>query len=238
MSRLTETNKVQQKRKRWPWVVGAALVVALVVMLIAWNVRPDITTSAPTPTPSATKSATVPSTPTSSATTPSATQTPSASPTSTPSATPTIDTSSWPKPVDCTEGTPPPEHIAYCKVAGKTQVQVFEACKAAALGTLWVNSHNPKLGVKNASLKADIETCVRGSGLEKNSLDSNILGYLDKKGNLQYILVLGHDPDAQDPSVDGSYSHAFNASGSGAGFVAFNEDKVINKIISFYQELS
>lgn len=152
---------------------------------------------------------------------------------STPSTTPTINTSNWPRPVDCSEGTPPPEHIAYCKVAGKTQVQVFRACEAAALGTLWDNSHRPKLGVQNRNLAADVETCVRGSGLEKNSLDSNVLGYLNKKGNLQYILVLGYDP-----GVESSYSHAFDVTDSGAGFVAFNEDDIINKMVSFYQELS
>lgn len=118
-------------------------------------------------------------------------------------------------------------------MAGKTQVQVFEACAAAALGTLWDNSYKPKLGDQNKNLAADVETCVRGSGLEKNSLDSNVLGYFNKKGHLQYILVLGYDS-----GVAANYSHAFNAAGSGAGFVAFHEDDVINKINSFYQELS
>lgn len=246
-------------KKQWWIVVGVALVAAIAVIFTYTLVRGQQTTVAATPVP------TVVATPSASATpsaTPTATESPSATtepsssapatqkptspettkPTQSPTvtdptqpSTPTIDTSTWPKPIDCSNGTPPPEHIAYCKVKGKTQVQIFEACKAAALGTLWLDSPGHKLGKENSHLQADIETCVRGSGLEKNSADSNVLGYPSKNGKLLYILVLGWDTGVND-----SYAHVFNATGEGSdiGFIAFDETELITKIISFYEEFA
>lgn len=111
----------------------------------------------------------------------------------------------------------------------------MEACKAAALGTMWDDSPNHKFGVKDPNLAANIKTCIGGSGLVKNDPGSNILGYplKGKPRELRYIAVLGVDA-----SVDEPYSHIFNASGSSSdiGFLAFNEDVVRNKIMNFYED--
>lgn len=113
-------------------------------------------------------------------------------------------------------------------------MQVLEACKAAALGTLWDNSHNPKLGVKNPRLADDVEVCVRGSGLEKNSDSSTVLGYL-RKGRLQYILVAGVNVNLKEAS-----QQVFNAMGDGSdiGFIAFSETELLVTITDFYGELT
>lgn len=234
---MTNETEAQKKRRTWPIVAAIALAVVLVAGLVVWFIQPKPST--PSPTPSASQAATATPTPSASKTpiasaTPSPSATGSATPTPTPSATPTLDTSKWPKSIDCSIGTPPPEFIALCAVAHKTQVQVVEACKAAALGTMWDDSPNHKFGVKDPNLAANIKTCIGGSGL-KNDPGSNILGYplKGKPRVLRYIAVLGIDA-----SVDEPYAHAFNASGSSSdiGFLAFNEDSVLNKITSFYED--
>ena len=217
------------------WIAAIAAALAVVAVGVSFWPRAHQATGA-TAAPTAASTPTTSPLPIQSATPPpsAAASNQSSSTNPTASAVAVLDTSTWPKPVDCSKRTPPPEHIAYCKVPGRSQVQVLEACKAAALGTLWENSHNPKLGVKNPRLADDVEVCVRGSGLEKNSASSNVLGYL-RKGRLQYIFVAGVNVNLNEAS-----RQVFNATGDGSdiGFIAFNETELLETIISFYGELT
>ena len=121
---------------------------------------------------------------------------------------------------------------------GKTSVQVFEACRAAALGTLWARSPGHTYGVKDSELSANIKTCGQGTGVKINDA-TEILGYPkadkgDGKRELRYIMVSGWDSGVNDV-----YLHVYNATGDGSdlGFIAFNEDSWITKIGTFYQKI-
>ncbi len=125
-----------------------------------------------------------------------------------------------------------PSTLRSAQVPGKTQVQVLGACKAAALGTLWESSRRPKLGVENPRRVGDIETCVRGSGLEKNNDSSTVLAGI-VKGQLRYVLVAGIDVGLNEAS-----QHVFDVTGAGSdlGFISFNETELLITIDDFCAE--
>jgi hypothetical protein len=117
-------------------------------------------------------------------------------------------------------------------VAGKTQLQVLEACKAAAAGTLWASSPEHSYGTEDPNLQANIKVCAKGSGL---TIDENtyVMGWPKggkSTGKVQYIFVRGT------PTWEGISEQVFNAleDGAGAGFIAFDEGEWIGKIGDLY----
>jgi hypothetical protein len=134
--------------------------------------------------------------------------------------------------------TPEPRHLAWCKVAGKTQVQVFEACKAAALGDLWRIAHANGYGTKDPDLAAHIKVCAAGAGITTDDGTADITGYPrggKPDGELQYIQVIGWSPTVKGET----YQHVYYASGDPEliGFAADDEDSLIEKISLLYDSV-
>ena len=204
-------------KKQWWIVVGVALVAAIAVIFTYTLVRGQQTTVAATPVPtvvatpsaSATPSATPTATESPSATTePSssapATQKPTSPETTKPTQSPTATdpTQEWEDPVDCPPGNPDSYmHLGQCKVKGKTQLQVYQACRAAALGSM-ARISGGEAGDKSEidDLFDNIEICLKGSGFYTgSSYDGGIyvegcpLNCKDTKSRkgLQYIMLTG-----------------------------------------------
>lgn len=191
-------------------------------------VATSATPAAPTATSVATSAA--PTSPTTAS--PSATATPSASDT-------TVDpTQNWTAPRHCANGIPATGHIAECKVTGKTQLQVYQACRAAAWGTLWDESLDHRFGIEDPNLAADKRICALGSGMWVGDPDSYyVFGYVkDHKvrteSALKYILVRGQ----ANADIDSMVPLPFFASGPDAGSPANDDNyELSNTIINSYE---
>jgi hypothetical protein len=133
--------------------------------------------------------------------------------------------------MDCRE-TPEARHLAWCKVKGKTQAEIVEICRKAALGSLWFSSPHHSYGTKDPNLWANANTCARGAGIHID--DSTLVMGWPKAGKpdgaIEYILVRGSGS-----SVD-IFEHTFNAAGAGArlGFVAKHDEEMTEKIVDLY----
>lgn len=189
--------------------------------------------------------ASAPATPAATSVATSAT-TASPSATSTPSASATADTTVFGPTIDCTGGTPEQKYLGLCQVEGKTQTQVWQACRAAAWGSLWDESMQHRYGIKNPNLDTDRATCGEGLGLmagdsvavfgSPDSLVDNRKGRTPDESALRYILVRGNT--VSEP--DGDYIFTvFNATGPKAGYPVSDEGNVLrDKILDMYAAAS
>jgi len=142
-----------------------------------------------------------PSAPTASVTPSASSSTTSTTPTPKPTTSPTTfdPTTKWAPAVSCKPGdlgNYANYHLARCKVAGKTPLQVLEICRTAA--RQWMaRISNGKGQAKESVRHANVATCVEAFGLKYTGDYPNVEGCPLKCGNLssreglQYILLDG-----------------------------------------------
>ena len=223
-------------RKTPKWLIAMTALVAAIAASITWFLtRPSTPDATPKPTVAGSSSPKVTSDSTRTATPSTSPNTPSSRPTTEPTRsspnTTTIDTSTWPRQIDCQE-TPEATHLAFCRVSGKSQVQIVNACKSAAAGSLWYSSPEHSYGSRDPRLWVDIRTCARGAGIH---LDENtyVMGWpADGKPRaaIQYIMVRGSG------SSTDMFEHVFYATGpdSRLGFAVHHNNEMVEKIGDLY----
>ena len=207
------------------------------------SVAPSTHSAAPSATVSVSPSATTkPSASASGATSPTAKPTPTSSPTA-------EFTPAWGPTEDCSGATPIPKYAAQCRVKGKSQAQVWQACLAAAQGSLWEKSSaahgaDKAWGVKDPNLTEDMRVCGNGSGVgPAKGLETDDMLYVfgypyaanegDKhpRSALQYFLIRG----TTHPGGD-IVAFMFYADGKNTGYPA--SDDLADMIADLYASMS